>query len=513
MTDLLATASSSVISQQAFKWLAEAEADKTLHRPWQDDVYRYAMPWRRRQNTPQQQHDQDELFDPTAIDTVSDFSADMQNTFTPTETDWLTVEPADTLNVNQMAQVKDGLAKYKDVVFSEIRRSNFYEASQECYPDLAAGTTGMCIQDLDINEPLQCQAIPIPDLLLVRGAYGGVDFRARCLKERAGDIASIYRTAKIPQGIQNAAKSSPGSRIEIKECFWRKRDQIGKERWQYVLMMEGQEAESFVYEGQGSCSLITARWKTDSTTAWGIGPLYTVLPLIKTLDQLCYLILKHVNRTVDPVTYSPDDGTINLDQGLVPGTHVFTGPDSEIKVLESGNNFEVGFFERESMQNDIRRALFQNKPEQPGKTPPTASQWLDQNAAIDRRMGAPVGRLVTEWQLPVFQRFAFLLSKRGVLPSVKLNGQDIRLRPQSPLIRSQRQQEVLVSDHLLEMAAARFGPETLGLVVDAVKTVQNWKNALGDKMVILRSEEDIKKMAAMAAQVAQSNGAQMQQAA
>jgi hypothetical protein len=83
-----------------------------------------------------------------------------------------------------------------------------------------------------------------------------------------------------------------------------------------VLLVDGHECQSAVLEGEGSCPIIVARWRTDSTTAWGVGPVYTILPTIKTLDQLAYLTLKYLNRVVDPVTFGPED--INLDQGLFP---------------------------------------------------------------------------------------------------------------------------------------------------------------------------------------------------
>jgi hypothetical protein len=87
------TAKSARSRRKAMKWVAEAEADKRLHEPWQRDFYRYCLPHRRRPGDTMLQpvHDQDELFDSIAIEMLADFAADMQSRFTPPAKDWLTV--------------------------------------------------------------------------------------------------------------------------------------------------------------------------------------------------------------------------------------------------------------------------------------------------------------------------------------------------------------------------------------------------------------------------------------
>jgi hypothetical protein len=500
-------ANQSTLTVQALKMIAEAELDRQTHRAWHDDVYRYCMPWRRRFNNTRQQHDQDDLFDSTAIEALSDFSADMQTTFTPVEDDWLDVEPAQNLAEFTKNQIAPQLKAYKDAIFAEIRRSNFHEASQEAYPDLGAGTCSMVIQDRDINQPIQCQAVPITDLLMIRGVNGGVDGRIRVIANmKLRDIRGSYPNAKISEELAKRIAANPGGIAKVHECCWRLWDQVGVERWQYVLLIDGKEAESDIWTGAGSAPLITARWRTDSTTAWGIGALYVVLPTIKTLDQLNYLILKHLSFVVDPVMFYDDDGTINLDNGLTPGDAIPRAMGSKIDLFESEADFNTAFFERKDMQQDIKRALFQDKPQQTGDTPPTASQWMDQKAEIARRMGAPIGRLTTEWQWAIFQRFAYLLEKRGVLPKVELNGKVVRLRPQSPLVKAQRQQKVMLADRLMQMIAQSFGPEMAPLIIDAIQTSKNLQDQLGDTIVKLRTDADISQFIEKAAAMAQQAG-------
>jgi len=504
-------ADNSKIEKEATKLIAEAEADKRLHEVWHRDAYKHAMPWRRRpgdESQTQPVHDQDELFDATAIDALADFAADCQSDFTPPETPWLELEAAQDLPPAAKGPVTLAISKYKETVFSEIGRGNFHEASQESYPDLGLGTCAMCIQDLDPNEPIHCQAISITDLLIGRGAYGGLDFRGRKHRPKYSELPYLYQTASWSAELKRKIDKGDGQRANVVECYWRLRDVPATERWQYALMVDKHCAEDFIHEGAGSCSIIPARWKTDSTSAWGIGSIYHALPLIKTLDQLAYLILKHLNKAVDPMMAYDDDGVTNFDQGSIPGSTVARAPGSKIEILESGTDFDPAFFERSLMQQDIRRALYQDKPDQQGKTPPTASQWIDERLQNDRRKGSPIGRVRTEWQWPIFTRYAYLLEKRGKLPKVQLNGEAVRLRARSPLIRSQRQEEVLQADRLLEMIGMRFGPQAVQMIVKTLDTAKNMKDGLGDKLVELNTPEELKVMMQQMAEVAQATQGQ-----
>src|ERR1041385_6470406 len=235
------------------------------------------------------------------------------------------------------------------------------------YPDLGTGTCAMVIQDVDINQPLQCQAVPITDLLIVRGVHGGVDGRVRVIANmKLRDLQATYPKAVFAPELLTRIKNSPGSETCVKECCWRVWNPDRVERWQYVLLVDNKAAQADVFEGAGSCPIVTARWRTDSTTAWGVGALYVVLPTIKTLDQLQYLLMKHLSFAVDPAGFYDDDGVINLDNGLEPGTMIPRATGSKIEPYESKAVFETGFFERKDMQSDIKRALFQDKPYQPG---------------------------------------------------------------------------------------------------------------------------------------------------
>lgn len=495
------------LEDEAVKRTGEAQIDKDLHLPWIRDLYRFTMPWRRRPGEQQQTNDQDELFDQTAQEALADFAGDMQDNLTPIDDDWIALEPAPGMSAADAAQLAPLLQGVQTAVFSEIRRSNLYEATLEAYPDLAIGTASLCIQDLGVlTEPIHCLAVPLTDLLLTRGVYGGVDFRAReipAMKRR--DLAVNYPHA-MTEDLLRSAEADPAGTVCVKECWWRLWDKPNYgERWQYVLLIDSQYAAAAEYEGDGSCSLIAARWKTDSTTAWGIGSLYTALPGIKTLDELSYLVLKQLSFAVDPARTYDNDGTINPENGVDPGTWLPRMPGSKIDTLGSDADFDTTFFSREDMQKGVKRALFQDGPVQTGDTPPTAFQWADQKAAKAKRMGAPFGRMKTEWQMAIFVRFVYLLQNRGVIPKgFNLRSPKIRVVPQSPLILASQQHKAATASQMLQGLGAMFGPQALSVLVKAPETAAAIQKALGDKLVQLNSPAEVQTMMQQAAQAAQA---------
>lgn len=491
------------LEQQALKYIDEAETDRRLQWPWQQDFYRYCVPWRRRPGYWTRVNDQDDLFNSTAIEALGDFASDMQLAFTPVDEDWLKYQPEGTLSQADQAQIKGPLQAYQDAVFSSIRRSNFHEASQESYLDLGAGTCGIVIQDYDISRPIQCMAVPITDMLLVRGQNGGIDFKAReIVGMKLRDIEPTYGAHVIDEGLAAKIAADPSATVWVHECYWRLWNRDRVERWQYCLLIDRVYADGAVLEGSGSCPLIVARWRTDSTTAWGIGPIYWVLPTIKTLDQLDYLVLKNLSMAVDPPGSYDDDGVINLENGITPGTWIPRATGSKIEPIETGANFDTTFFSRTNFEQIIKRSLYQDKPVQRGDTPPTAAQWMDQKAETSRRMGAPIGRLTTEWQMPIVDRFAYLEKQRGKLPKTELNGAKIQIKAASPLVKQMQQQKVVLAQRFVETVQGMVGPEYAPLIIDPIDTTANIKDALGDTLVTLRPAQQVEQMIESAASAA-----------
>jgi hypothetical protein len=472
--------------------------DRNRHQARLADCYKYAMPWRHKFNTTGQGAtvDLDEIFDETIATTLEDFSADMLNTFTPQKNNWIEERPLAALDAGIKRMIADPMAERQRIVFAEMARSPLYQGLQEAYLDLGPGTMVLIVTDVDMSKPIHVEAIPATDAILVRGPYGTVDtFRRK-----------TYLRSEIPVLWPEADMSKLGPEptdgveqdIEVTDGCWRDWSDKGDETYQYAVQANGKLLYQRQWKGPGSCPFIVARWSRDSQTAYGVGPTYRVLPAIKTLNHFAYLSLKNYDKHVDPATSYEDDGTCNIDNGVNPGDWIPRAPGSKApEPIESKARFDVQAFQIEEKRSIVKRAHYQDRPEQIGKTPPTAFQWADERAERARSMGTPATNLVQELQIPLYKRFVYLLGpgQRNVLPVITENGKQdgklIALEPISPLLRAQEQEEVIRLDRFAEMIGTRFGPQIANIVINQIKYAHRLAELLGVDKQLLNDENKL----------------------
>lgn len=504
------------ILKEARRKFAVAEEDKQRHKHRFDDCYKYALPWRHTLDTDTQSDvdEVDALVDATALVTVPDFAADMLSTFTPRYVPWMEVNPVEGFeDKDRLApELLAALQNYQEVIFDEIARSNFYEAAEECYLDLAAGTMSMQIDDIHGALPIHCEATASPDLVIKRGPFSSVDGRWRSRPVDKADIPVLWPDAEIPENLEVKVKGNRHE-VQVYDGLMRDWSDVGTERWRYLVWVGNHLLVDRKYNGTGSCPQIVGRWLADRTTAWGIGPLNLVLPWVKLVDKVELLMLEQMEFAVDPAWVYDDDGVINLENGVEPGVAIARQPNSKIETLDRLQQFDIGEFKLEQLRSEIRRALFQDAPDQVGKTPPTATQWLDEAAKTARRMGSPAGRLIVEWQIPIFQRFAYLLQKRGKLPPVELNGRQVAIRPVSPLMNALREEETQRYARFAEILVATLGPEPSQVLLNSKRWADKIAETMGVDLSVMNTTQEIQQAVADAAQAAQQAGVLPQEGA
>jgi hypothetical protein len=480
------------LAREMGRLVAKARLDRARHQSRIADCYRYTMPWRHKIGQTSFSPDIDVIFDGTTGIVLEDFAADMLNTFTPQKNNWVSAQPVETLDGGDFNKIKDKLAAYQRVVFGAMGASNLYMALQEGYMDLGIGTMVLVITDIDPTKPYHCEAIPAPEMLLLRGPYGylGGYFRERQRMCRS-EIKTLWPNADLAKlGPEPLSGTDP--EYDVIDGCWRDWDDKGDESYDYAVQVSGKVVYHKDYKGPGSCPFIGARWGRDGTTAWGCGPTYRTLPETKTLNHVRYTSLKNYDKHVDPVTSYVDDGVMNIDNGVTPGLWIPRAPGSDApEPMESKARFDVQVFEIDECRSMIRRAHYQDRPEQQGKTPPSATQWADEAAERARRMGTPATTLVHELQYPLFRRFAYLEGQRGRLPKVQLEGRDVALQPISPLLRAQEQEAVVRRDKFAELMVGRFGPQVGMIIIDLVKYAKAQGKDMGIEDEIIRNETDI----------------------
>jgi hypothetical protein len=480
--------------------ITAARQDRGRHQAWMNDVLRFGMPTYRRVGeastlgASSRAQDQDDLFDTTLQTVLEDFGTDMASTFTPRFEHWVKFEPDDELTEGQRRQVAGTIRQIEDTVFGEIERSNYYEAAQECFPFWGIAAMAVALSDMGPLDPLHFQPIELADLLMERGADGSVVGRWREMYLDDRQLNQLWPKIFDAPGRNH----QPARRTVIDGCD-RDFRTPGEENWNHRIIVDNKQRWAMRYKGAGSCPIIACRFRYQSASAWGPGPAHKAVPMARVLDELAYLNLKALQRAVDPITSYEEDGVMNLEAGLDAGTWIPRAQGSKPpEPLTPDVRFDALVWNVDQLRNGIKKAVYQDRPEQDGKTPPTLGQWNDEKVWNSRRRELPRDRCVREWVMPIIERVMYIKRMRGELPDVRLGDKLIKVRPVSPLSKAKDLEDVQVTQQVLMLAQNIAAVVQAMPAVDARATIENVKRTLRERHIVLLTDEQIQQAAEIA---------------
>lgn len=483
------------------KRIKAAKTDRDRHGTWLNEAIRLALPTYRRvtgsASAPDMISEQDDLFDTTLQTVLEDFSSDMISTFTPRHERWVRFEPAVDLTEAERKQVGPQLAAFEDAVFAEIERSNYWDAAQECFSFWGVSTMALAVTARGPLEPLHFQPIEMPDLLIERGPDGSLTGRWRQMRLDKMGLHVMW-----PDLFPMPAKTDKNKVSTVYEGCDRDFSVPGEERWNYRIFVDDKEVVKQTWAGAGSCPIIVCRFRQQADSAWGPGPAHKAVPMARTLDELAYLNLKALGRSVDPPGSYEEDGVINMEAGVNAGTWIPRAAGSKApEPMKVEARFDALVFNVEEMRQGIKKALYQDRPEQPGDTPPTATQWIDERTWNTRRRELPRDRCVREWVLPIIDRVVWIKSQRGELPDVKLSGdRAVTIRPISPLSKAKDLEDMQITQQVLSMAQLIGQAVQQGVPLDAPASVNALIATARERHLVVLTPEQMQAGIALAAE-------------
>lgn len=491
------------LQKKAKRLIARAKKEKKQFETSMREAFKFCMPHRIRpgdqSKTESKKDDDVELCTSIGIDVLGDFASDMHNTFTPREQSWGEFEDRGVgATTSEAKQIEDLVKLIGDAIFEEVQDSNFYDVMPAAWKDFGISTMAITISQRKSIEPLFVQVVPIPELLILKGPFGDIDVRFREWRVMSDEVETLWPDIKLPAKIKAKVNNTkePTEFVAI-EGGWRDRSKPD-ETWQFVTLLDNQMIDDFVREGRGSAPIFVGRMNPDPGYSWGIGPAIDARPEFRTLDELEYLKLKGVAFSVDPAGTYDDDGVLNLEAGLEPGRYYPQEPGSKVNQLQVSHQIDVAFFEKEELESAIKRKFFQEKPRQRGKTPPSASQFLEEQQDNTARLSTPTAPLWSEFLSEVLLGFMWNMVSLARLPDGLNVEQLARIKPINPLERAARQNDVLVAIRFLETLG--FSGPQAQLIVNWLKTAENIQDRLGDDLVVLNDEATFKSLVQAAAQ-------------
>lgn len=439
--------------------------------------------------------DASELQVSIGMEMAQDFATELLNTFTPKIIEWAQQQKGIDLTDEEWSGIEEEVTEQTTTIFQAIRASNLYAALALAYmPDASLGTTALWVSDLRAHEPIVSQAVPLRELEINTGPYGEIDDRFIVRHTRYRHLPALLPGVDLPADIEKKVKEKGNEKCVVSWGWWRLWARNDDVCWQHVLRVGEKQVFESVLKGAGSCPLIVWRFNPDTMFPFGHGPALQALPEMRRLDETEALKIENADFQIHRPFAYPDDGVLNLDNGIEPGMGYKARPwanGSVFQPLVPDSNVTFAEFVTQEIEKRIRRLFFADYPEQQGKTPPTAEQWLDELQRAKRRLGTPGEIFFKEGPAELFLRFKYLLMARGTIEDIKVNGKTVALTPYDPTEQAQEFQDVQVANRLLQMAQAYFS-QTMAVEIDGSATLQNAQKKLRDKIVVFRDASGLK---------------------
>lgn len=491
---------------------------------WEETAER-CLPRRRgfKDSRDDQNHDDgkkhsEKIFDSTALLALERFSAAMESMLTPRTQQWHRMTPiaAELKEDNEVAKYLDEVAR---ILFA-VRyspRANFASQANEIYMDLGAfGTGGMYIED-EVGRGIRYASIPLEQLFFATSQFGDIDMVHRDFQMTARQAMQRWGD-KCPQVIKTAARERPMQKFRFIHCV-KPNDEYEGDRKDYRGMPWASiyicYADSSVIEtgGYRTMPYAISRYVTSTKETYGRGPAMTVLPTIKTANEIKKTILRAAQKAVDPPLLLTEDGLLRAFD-LRAGALNYGGLDSQgqevVKPFNSGSRVDIGEKMLESEQRTINDAflvtLFQILVDAPAMTATEAMLRAQEKGAL---LAPTMGRQQSEFLGPLIQREIDILSHAGLLPPMPQAlidaGGEINIEYESPIVRAQKAEEGVAIMRTLEALTplAQIDPDVL-MVFDAQKTARALAEINGFPAKAMLSEDEVEGKKAEKAQAMQA---------
>ena len=454
--------------------LKEREAKAFSHeQQWHDqltDAYEYFLPQRNLFNTENTgQKKMDRIFDSTALTAIQQGASKLQENIAPIWSRWATFQPTD--DILQLLEtgefgvseedIRANLDQQCDVVFDYINRSNFHTQFYECALDILIGTGTLKIEETDDDmNPLCFRAIPQKGIAFEEGPYGTVETHWRRFQVKARLLERMWPGFNPSQKIRNLIENSPNSEVTVSEGVLY--DPKTK-KYYGVLWVQNENRISWDEDFGETSPWVTGRYTKVSGEVRGRGPAMQALPDVRSLNKAKEFVLQKAAIDLAGMYTATDDGVTNpYTMTIAPGVVIPVGSNNtnnpSIQRLDTGTNLALAQFEINELQLAIKLALFSDLRDPTGPVR-TATEVAIEQRELAKRIGSAFGRLQTEVLIPVLKRVVAILTRRGLIVPIELEGRDVKVKFTSPLARAQDGEDLLAVQQAVQFVLNTSGPE------------------------------------------------------
>jgi len=412
----------------------------------------------------------DNVYDSVPMEARRSLSTAIDSLIKPRNVQWFHVRPRneDLVQDEEVARWAETAGKR---MFNAIyaREARFVQRSGEVDNDLVTFGTGvMFIGEASRPGNLTFRSFHLRDTLICENSDGVVDTVMVTLHLTARQAVQRYGAENLSREITDALAADKTD--DTFEFLWvvmpradADRTKLGPMNMPWASIVIECKAERKVREsGFEEFPFAIPRWDTASGEIYGRSPGMLALPDSETLQAMGKTLLIAGQRATDPPMWALGDGLMSAARTFPGGITYIDGAVARqfgrvpIGELQTAAQIPIG----REMQNDLREqiwgAFFRNVLQLPVNAPRmTATEIIERKEEMLRAVGPVFGQLETDYLALIVERVFGIMFRAGAFPPVPevLLGQDIDFRFESPILRAQRQIELVGLSRSLEMLA------------------------------------------------------------
>ena len=315
-------------------------------------------------------------------------------------------------------------------------------------------------EDESDEMPLIFNAIPQKGIAFEEGPQGNIETHWRRFKVKARNLERYWKGFEPSEQMKIVIKDKPDTDVDVREGVV----YMPKSKTYYgCVWVATEDRISWMQDYADSSPWVTGRYSKVAGEIRGRGPALQALPDVRSLNKAKEFVLQKAAIDLAGMYTATDDGVTNpYNMVIAPGVVIPVGSNNtnnpSIQRLDTGSNLALAQFEIVELQNAIKLAMF-NDLRDPAGPVRSATEVAIESRELAKRIGSAFGRLQTEVLIPILKRVVAILTRRGLIVPIELEGRDVKVKFTSPLARAQDGEDLLAVQQAVQFVLGTSGPE------------------------------------------------------
>jgi len=446
--------------------------------------FHYAVPFRNRFYRPSGQFQGEitnsRLYDTTAVEATKTFVSKLQDTMTPPQVQWGFLEVDEDVakkigyTDEDIQEAQMLLHDYMRRLFNYIQASNFDVVINECYFDLAVGTSSLVINQGTDKKPFLFTSIPIDKLAIEEAANGKIESWYRTWDGmKIAELNTRWKTLVPSASMIQDVMADPDAKVRI---LYEGVSYFPNEPKPYLYAVWTSEQPLLLQWLESNPGIVWRFQKTNNET-WGRGPVMDALPSIISLNEMARLELAAANLNVFKPFMGFSDSVFNPHTfklepfTIIPIAPIGVGGSPPLVPLPGSSDVQFAQLTITDLRMQIKALLFAEQPSDSlSVQPQTAYELALRQQTLAQKIGPLFSRLQQEFLEPVINRCGYILHSMGVLPRPVLNDAIIMFRYKSPLALAKGQQDVARITQFVQLMQGMMGADVTQIYLNPATT-------------------------------------------